>query len=132
MPVDTPHYNDGHRYFEESSCVLYDNAEGPNWLVGEVVGVDHASPILEVHRYGSLGLRAGKIIDDCVFKAAYIDPKDGLQVYTSRPLARYRPIFDLIEFKDVLARDFYLTNKARLPLSVRKLVLLRPPCDFSS
>jgi hypothetical protein len=132
LPVDAPHYDDGHSDFEESSCVLYDNAEGPNWLVGEVVGVDHTSPVLEVHRYGSLGLRAGKSIDECAFKAAYIDPKDGLQVYTARPLARYRPIFDLIEFKDVLARDFYLTNKARLPMPIRKLVLLRPACDFSS
>jgi hypothetical protein len=94
--------------------------------------VDHTSPVLEVHRHGSLGLRAGKNIGDCTFKLAYIDPKDGLQVYTARPLSRYRPIYDLIEFKDVLARDFYLTNKGRLPLHVRKLVLTRPACDFSS
>jgi hypothetical protein len=131
MPHDAPRYDSGHRDFEESSCVLYDNSEGPNWLVGEVVGVDHTSPMLEVHRHGSMGLREGKEIADCTFKPAYVDPKDGLQVYTTRPLHRYRPILDVIEFKDVVARDFYLTNKDKLPLAVRKLVLLRPPLDFS-
>jgi hypothetical protein len=131
MPHDAPHYDDGHVDFEENSCVLYDNAEGPNWLCGEVIGVDHTSPVLEVHRYGSMGLRQGKDIADCIFKSAYVDPRDGLQVYTSRPVPRYRPILDLIEFKDVVARDFYLTNKGRLPLAVRKLVLMRPPLDFS-
>jgi hypothetical protein len=131
LPTDAPHYEDGHDDFEENSCVLYDNAEGPNWLCGEVVGVDHTSPVLEVHRYGSMGLREGKEVADCIFKPAYIDPRDGLQVYTTRALPRYRPILDLIEFKDIVARDFYLTNKAKLPLNVRKLVLMRPPLDFS-
>ncbi len=78
-----------------------------------------------------MGLRTGKEIAECDFKPAFVDPKDGLQVYTTRPLRRYVPILDLIEFKDIVARDFFLTNKGRLPLSVRKLVLMRPPLDFS-
>jgi hypothetical protein len=96
MPDNAPHYDDGHRDFEENSSVLYDNSEleGPNWLVGEVIGVDHISPMLNVHRHGSMGLREGKEIEECSFKPAYIDPKDGLQVHTTRPLHRYQPILD--------------------------------------
>jgi hypothetical protein len=102
------------------------NEEGPSWIVGKVAGVDHMSPILEVHRYGSINLRKGKHIDDCKFKPAYIDTKDGLQVYTERPLGRYREIFDIIPFQDVMARDFYLTNAGKLPAHVRALVSMQP------
>ena len=88
------------------------------------------SPILEVLRYGSMDLRKGKHIDVCKFKPAYTDPKDGLQVYTDRPAARYRPIYDIIQFKDVMARDFHLTNAAKLPAHVRALVSLQPSFVF--
>jgi hypothetical protein len=127
---DAPAPPQGHSDFEEDSLVLYQNDTGPSWLVGRVAGVDHMSPILEVHRYGSLDLRKGKHIDICKFKPAFIDPKDGLQVYTERPLSRYRPIFDLIQFKDVMARDFYLTNANKLPSHVRALVSLQPSFTF--
>jgi hypothetical protein len=89
------------------------------------------SPMLEVHRYGSMDLRRGKHIDVCKFKPAYIDPRDGFQVYTDRPAVRYRPILDIIEFQDVMARDFYPTNAGKLPSHVRALVSQQPAFVFN-
>ena len=51
-----------------------------------------------------------------------MDPKDGKQVYTARPLVRYVPIFDFVEFAEVIERDFYLTNKGLLPDAVQRTI----------
>ena len=99
-------------------------------MVGEVTCVDHASPILEVHRFGSMDQRKGKSLDKCKFKRAWVDPRDGLQVYTSRPIARYRPIYDIVDFKNILERDFYLNNKEMLPSHVRAVVAEQPAYEF--
>jgi transposase InsO family protein len=121
LPVEAPYT--AHKDFEAESLVLYANpGPGPSWLVGEVVGVDHSSPVLEIHRFGSMDLRKGKHVDECRFKPAWIDPKDGLQVYTAKPMRRYQPIYDLAEFRDVMSRDFYLTNANKLPARVRAVV----------
>ena len=113
--------------------VIYANpTAGPSWLVGEVMSVDHTSPVIEVHRYGSLDLRKGKHIDECKFKPAFVDPKDGLQVYSLKPLRRYAPIFDLVEFRDIIARDFYLTNANKLPATARSVVSQQPNFSFEN
>ena len=85
--------------------------------------------MLEVHRFGSLGFRSGRALPTCTFKRAYLDPKDGLQVYTNKPLTRYEPILDFIEFKDVLTRNFYLTKRGRLPPEACRSVAGLPTPD---
>ena len=105
----------GHVDYEADSLVLYADESGKSWLVGSVVAVDLARPLIEVHRYGSIDLVRGKSVSVSKFRPAFVDPRDGKQVFTQRPLARYAPVFDIIEFSEVLARDFYLTNQDRLP-----------------
>ena len=77
--------------------------------------LDLSRPLIEVHRYGSLDVVKGKAINACKFRPAFVDPRDGKQVFTHKPLARYAPVFDIIEFSEVLVRDFYITNQDRLP-----------------
>ena len=102
--------------------VVYEDDDEPFWSVGEVVAVDHASPFLEVHRYGSLSFREGRPLAKCRWAPAYVDPKDGLQVFTARPSRRYEPIFDVIEFGQIVRRDFYLRNASILPQEIRRAV----------
>ena len=78
--------------------VLYVGDEHTPWFVGSVVSTDGVRPLLEVHRYGSYELRKGKQLENCKFRPAYVDPKDHKAVYTDRPLLRYQPTFDHVEF----------------------------------
>jgi hypothetical protein len=105
----------GHRDFEADSLVLYSGEDGVGWLVGSIVSVDVVRPLIEIHRYGSFDLRTGKTLPLCRFYPVYLDPKDNKQVYTKKPVRRYNPVFDIIEFSDVMERDFHLTNRSRLP-----------------
>ena len=105
----------GHRDFEADSLVLYSGENGVGWLVGSIVSVDVVRPLIEIHRYGSFDLRTGKTLPLCRFYPVYFDPKDNKQVYTKKPVRRYNPVFDIIEFSDVMERDFHLTNRSRLP-----------------
>jgi len=103
--------------------VTYERPDNPPyWLVGEVLNVDHSNPVLETHRFGSYDFRDGKTLARCTWLPAYIDPKDGMQVYTNRPMGRYLPILDLLDFADVISRDFFLTNKGLLPQEVARAV----------
>ena len=111
-----------HLDFESDSLVLYAGGEIGPWLIGSVLAVDAARPYVEVHRYGSLQLLRGKALRTCKFRPAFVDPRDGKQVFTSRPLVRYAPVLDIIEFADVMERDFYLTNSGLLPDAVIRTI----------
>ena len=124
--IPVPALADDHEDFEYESMVIYTCAEGPSWLVGQVLGVDHSSPLLELHRFGSIDQRKGKNIAICKFRPAFLDPKDGLQVYTNKPLPRYVPILDIVSFSDILVRSFHLTNKKLVPLAARRSVASMP------
>ena len=115
-----------HRDFEDGSMIVYEDDDAPFWGVGEVVAVDHASPFVEIHRYGSRSYRLGKPLAKCRWAPAFFDPRDGQQVYTSKPLRRYEPIFDIVSFEKIVRRDFYLTNAGVLPQGVRRAVESRP------
>ena len=112
----------GHMDFEEDSLVLYDGGEVAPWLVGQVLSVDSSRPFLEVHRFGSLDFLKSKEISTCKFRPAYVDPKDGKQVFTHSALGRYKPVLDIIEFSDVVMRDFFITNNGKLPDSVVRAI----------
>ena len=114
-PADSTLLEAGHADYEADSLVLYANEDGSSWLVGSVMAVDLSRPLIEIHRYGSLDVIKGKALSASKFRPAFVDPRDGKQVFTQKPLSRYAPVFDIIEFSEVLVRDFYLTNQDRLP-----------------
>ena len=91
-----------------------------------MIAVDLSRPLMEVHRFGSLGLESGKALATCKFRPAYIDPGDGKQVFTKRPVRRLEPSFDIIEFADIIERDFYLTNREKLPDAIVRAIQALP------
>jgi len=127
--VDEVDLRSGHRDFEPDSLILYaDDDSGFGWLIGRIVAVDHARPLVEVHRLGSYELSKGKDASLCQFRHAHVDPKDGKQVYTNKPVRRYNPVYDHVLFAEIVERDFYLTNRERLPDHVaRAAQTLTPP-----
>ena len=99
---------------EEDSMVLYNAADTTDWRLGRLVGVDAEERLVEVQRYDSYSRRRGRVLKECEFRPAYLDPRDGNMIFIDRPLARYEPILDVVAAEDILQAGFYLTNRGKL------------------
>ena len=105
--------------------VIYqDHTKTMPWLIGQVQSVGSDTPVLDVHRYGSYALhkRPESDVKEWTFQPAYRDVKDDALVYTSKPTARLRktPQRDIVWIRDVVTRNFFLTNKKKIPMMALK------------
>lgn len=112
---------------EEDSMVVYRDPEAKDapggWSLGSVVGVDPEARVVELHRQGSYAyLRDPKQVTEATWVPRYVDVKDGKEVFTERPRVKHHKVLVYVAASRILAHNFYLTNKGRIPPPVLRVI----------
>ena len=106
----------------EDSMIAYFTPDCPDWKLGSLSCVDEEEKLVEVHRYGSYNRLTGTKLPLCNYAPVWVDPRDSKVVFTTKPLQRYEPEFDIVKFSDVITYNFYLTKAGKLHPNVLKLL----------
>lgn len=109
-------------HFERDSWLIYKDETGTMpWLIGQIYCQDPDNGLIETTRYGSYAMHRDPNSDirTWVFKPAWREVKTDKLVYTDSPAKHLKanPERDVVYLKNVVVRNFYLTNKGRIPIA---------------
>ena len=99
------------------------------WHVAKILDTDDTSGELTVHFFCTYNTRSSHELR--CYKPVYVDPTDGNEVFTHRPLPRYQALSTIITADRVLLAGFTLTKRGSLPKATLRALAQHKHVDFT-